>query len=180
MYGKSALTLALALVPLAGLSATEPSNPALSSTGWTETCTDWDEWDEPAPPFLIHGSTYYVGTCGTASLLIKTDAVLVLIDTGTEAGAEVVRRNIPSNVASYRGVLEGLFKSECPILPDPHPSSMNMPGQCASERRLRGRDLCEADPAQIERGPAARNYLAADAQQDPPRIKTLPDDEMSR
>ena len=180
MYGKSALALALALVPLGGLSATEPSNPALSSTGWTEICNDWDEWDKPAPPFLFHGSTYYVGTCGTASLLIKTDAGLVLIDTGKKAGAEVVRRNIPSNVASYRGVLEGLFKGECPILPDPHPSSMNMPGQRASERRLRGRDLCEADPAQVERGSAARIYVAAGAQQDPPRIKTLTDDEISR
>ncbi len=180
MYGKSALILALALVPLAGLSATEASDPALSSTEWTESCTDWDEWDKPAPPFLIHGSTYYVGTCGIASLLIETDAGLVPIDTGTEAGADVVRRSIPSNVASYRGVLEGLFKSECPILPDPHFSSMNMPGQRASERRLRGRDPCQADPAQIERGSAARVDEAAGAKQASLRIQTPTDDEISR
>ena len=55
---------------------------------------DWDEWDKPGPPFRIHGNTYYVGTCGISAILITTDDGHALIDTGTEAGAEIVLANI--------------------------------------------------------------------------------------
>jgi metallo-beta-lactamase class B len=62
---------------------------------WAETCTDWDEWDKPGPPFRIAGDdTYYVGTCGISAVLIDTGEGLVLIDSGTETGAKVVMDNI--------------------------------------------------------------------------------------
>lgn len=59
-----------------------------------DTCEPWDKWDKPAPPFKVHGSTYYVGTCGISSILIVGDGEHILIDSGTEKGAETVLRNI--------------------------------------------------------------------------------------
>lgn len=59
-------------------------------------CNPWDEWDKPAPPFRIHGNTWYVGTCGISAILITGEDSHALIDTGTEAGADVVLANIAS------------------------------------------------------------------------------------
>lgn len=58
------------------------------------TCKDWDEWDKPAPPVRIHGNTYLVGTCGIAAILVTGSEGHILIDAGTEAGAELIARNI--------------------------------------------------------------------------------------
>ncbi|WP_416831910.1 MAG: subclass B3 metallo-beta-lactamase [Erythrobacter sp.] len=57
-------------------------------------CEKWDDWNKPAKPFRIHGNTYYVGTCGIAAILVTSDAGHILIDTGTEVGAELVAENI--------------------------------------------------------------------------------------
>lgn len=61
---------------------------------WAAACKDWDEWDKPAPPVRIHANTYLVGTCGISAILITGDGGHVLIDSGTEAGAELVAANI--------------------------------------------------------------------------------------
>ncbi|HXG82337.1 MAG TPA: subclass B3 metallo-beta-lactamase [Sphingomicrobium sp.] len=61
---------------------------------WAAACKDWDEWDKPAPPVRIHGNSYLVGTCGISAILITGEDGHVLIDSGTEAGAELVARNI--------------------------------------------------------------------------------------
>lgn len=66
----------------------------VSMQQWAETCEPWDEWDKPAPPYKIHGNTYYVGTCGIASILIAGEYDPVLLDSGTEAGADIILRNI--------------------------------------------------------------------------------------
>lgn len=58
------------------------------------TCDPWDDWDKPAEPFHIYGSTYYVGTCGIAAILVADPKGHVLIDSGTEAGAKVVLDNV--------------------------------------------------------------------------------------
>ena len=58
---------------------------------FAQACEDWDEWDKPAEPFLIHGNTWYVGTCISA-ILIEGDDGLVLIDTGTAKGSGSRRR----------------------------------------------------------------------------------------
>ncbi|MBB3764487.1 subclass B3 metallo-beta-lactamase [Sphingomicrobium lutaoense] len=73
-----------------------PERAPLSSEGprFAAQCEDWDEWDKPAPPLRIHGNSYLVGTCGIASILITGDDGHILIDSGTEAGAEIVLRNI--------------------------------------------------------------------------------------
>ena len=74
----------------------ETASPqAFPASGWAQACEDWDEWDKPGPPFRLSGSdTYYVGTCGIAAILIDSGAGLVLIDSGTDAGARVVMANI--------------------------------------------------------------------------------------
>ena len=73
---------------------------------WAATCSDWDEWDKPAPPYRIHGSTYYVGTCGISAILVAGEGGSILIDSATKAGAAVVLGNIgklgyrPNEIAS--------------------------------------------------------------------------------
>jgi metallo-beta-lactamase class B len=57
-------------------------------------CKEFDEWDKPAPPVRIHGNTYLVGTCGISAILITGTDGHILIDGGTEAGAEVIANNI--------------------------------------------------------------------------------------
>lgn len=96
MYDKIAQILALGV--LSGCSAVAQTDAsqgtANSAQQWAGQCEPWDEWDKPAPPFKVHGNTYYVGTCGIASILITDDEGHVLLDSGTEAGARVVKRNI--------------------------------------------------------------------------------------
>jgi metallo-beta-lactamase class B len=61
---------------------------------WASQCKDFDDWDKPGPPVRIHGNAYYVGTCGISAILITGSEGHILIDGTTEAGAEVVARNI--------------------------------------------------------------------------------------
>ena len=93
MYAKS-VALAASLIA-APLSAQEDA-PAIAPDrqAWLDTCEDWDEWDKPAPPYRIHGDTYYVGTCGIASILVVKGDDLFLFDSGTEPGSHVVTDNI--------------------------------------------------------------------------------------
>src|SRR5215210_9447515 len=56
------------------------------------TCEENDDWDKPAPPVRIHGNTYLVGTCGISAILVTGSEGHILIDTGTEAGADLIAR----------------------------------------------------------------------------------------
>lgn len=69
----------------------EHAGPAFAAA-----CKDWDDWDKPAPPVRIHGNTYLVGTCGISAILITGRDGHILIDSGTEKGADVVADNIRS------------------------------------------------------------------------------------
>jgi metallo-beta-lactamase class B len=57
-------------------------------------CKDWDDWDKPAPPVRIHANTYLVGTCGISSILIVGSDGDILIDGGTQNGADLIASNI--------------------------------------------------------------------------------------
>lgn len=59
-------------------------------------CEDFDDWDNPTRPFHIHGDTWYVGTCGITALLIWTEDGAILIDSGTDKGAQAIAANIES------------------------------------------------------------------------------------
>jgi metallo-beta-lactamase class B len=61
---------------------------------WAAACGDSADWDQPAPPVRIHANTYLVGTCGISSILITGSDGHVLIDSGTEKGAELIADNI--------------------------------------------------------------------------------------
>lgn len=93
-------SIAMSLVCACGVHATavtpagKDETVAADRLAWLATCKDWDDWDKPAPPWRIHGNTWYVGTCGITAILITGSAGSVLIDTGTEKGARVVARNI--------------------------------------------------------------------------------------
>ena len=66
----------------------------LSGASFSESCEDWDEWDKAAPPFRILGDSWYVGTCGIAAILVASPQGHVLIDSGTEAGGELILANL--------------------------------------------------------------------------------------
>ena len=61
---------------------------------FARTCKDNDEWDKPAPPVRIHGNTYLVGTCGISAILVTGSQGHVLIDAGTDKGADLIAANI--------------------------------------------------------------------------------------
>lgn len=61
---------------------------------WADACKGNNGWDTPGPPVRIHGNTYYVGTCGISAILITGDEGHILIDSGTEKGADTVIANI--------------------------------------------------------------------------------------
>lgn len=67
----------------------ETAGPAFAAR-----CKEFDEWDKPAPPVRIHGNTYLVGTCGIAAILVTGSEGHVLIDGGTEKGADLIAANI--------------------------------------------------------------------------------------
>jgi metallo-beta-lactamase class B len=84
------------VIPLGGAKKAErlPAPIATAGPAFARTCKEWDEWDRPAPPVRVHGNTYYVGTCGISAILITGRDGHVLIDSGTEAGADLVAANI--------------------------------------------------------------------------------------
>ena len=93
----------LSMLLLAGCAATTPPNTVsmpslaaanLSGASFPESCEDWDEWDKAAPPFRIFGDSWYVGTCGIAAILVASPQGHVLIDSGTEAGGELILVNL--------------------------------------------------------------------------------------
>ena len=52
------------------------------------------KWTEPMPPLRVHGDTYYVGTVGLSSVLIRTDDGLILIDGTLPQAAPLIEANI--------------------------------------------------------------------------------------
>ena len=69
---------------------------ATAGPAFDAACADFDKWDKPAPPVRIHANTYLVGTCGISAILVTGSDGHVLIDSGTERGAELVAANIRS------------------------------------------------------------------------------------
>ena len=82
--------LALAmLLPTAAPAGPEPAPAAVANS-----CADDAGWNDPATPFRIHGSTWYVGTCGISALLVTSPRGHVLIDAGTEKAGPLVEASI--------------------------------------------------------------------------------------
>ena len=75
----------------------QPRAPVQSAgPSFARICEGSDDWNKPAPPVRIHGNTYLVGTCGVSSILITGTDGDILIDGGTEQGADLIADNIRS------------------------------------------------------------------------------------
>jgi metallo-beta-lactamase class B len=57
-------------------------------------CDRCEDWNQPIDSFRVHGNTWYVGTDGLSSILIETDAGLILIDGGLPQSALQIDANI--------------------------------------------------------------------------------------
>jgi len=57
-------------------------------------CERCGVWNTPQEPFRIFGNTYYVGTAGLGSVLIVSDAGLVLLDGALPQSAPLIDANI--------------------------------------------------------------------------------------
>ncbi|MEJ6008464.1 subclass B3 metallo-beta-lactamase [Novosphingobium aquae] len=94
MFGRLVLAGALA----AALAVPALAQPLLPRPGATRNiaaaCAGKEGWADPAPPARLYGNTYYVGTCGITSLLVETQAGLVLLDGGVPEAAPLVLENI--------------------------------------------------------------------------------------
>ena len=94
----SILAFALVLGACASPMKSEPESTSVQiasdQQAFLDTCEPWDNWDKPADPFHIYGNTFHVGTCGISAILIIGADSHVLIDSGTQAGAEVVLANL--------------------------------------------------------------------------------------
>lgn len=86
MFAEMAAAMLAAATPAA---SAETGQRALA-----QACEGRDGWSDAAPPARIHGSTYYVGTCGITVLLIATPDGHVMIDGATEQAAPHVLANI--------------------------------------------------------------------------------------
>jgi metallo-beta-lactamase class B len=84
------------VVPLGQPPKVERARAPIEQAGpqWARSCGDSTDWDQPAPPVRIHGNTYLVGTCGISAILVAGSDGHVLIDGGTEKGADVIAANI--------------------------------------------------------------------------------------
>lgn len=71
-----------------------PAPDAFTPQALVAACAGRDGWDEPAPPARLHGSTWYVGTCGITAILVATPQGHVLIDSGTARAAPLVADSI--------------------------------------------------------------------------------------
>jgi metallo-beta-lactamase class B len=76
--------------------AVERPRAPIASAGpaWAAACGTSTDWDRPAPPVRLHGNSYLVGTCGISAILITGQDGHVLIDGGTEVGADLIAANI--------------------------------------------------------------------------------------
>lgn len=80
----------LAAAPPPGGSRPQPHSGKALATA----CADRDGWSDAAPPARIFGTTYYVGTCGIAVLLVTGPEGHILIDGATAEAAPAILANI--------------------------------------------------------------------------------------
>jgi metallo-beta-lactamase class B len=75
----------------------QPRAPiATAGPAYAAACKDAQasDFDRPAPPVRIHANTYLVGTCGVSAILITGTDGDILVDGGTEKGADLIAQNI--------------------------------------------------------------------------------------
>src|SRR5271170_6023293 len=71
-----------------------PSSDSLPGQSNAPSCAECAVWNTPQAPFKIYGNTYYVGPHGLSSILVVSDAGLVLIDGALPESAPQIVANI--------------------------------------------------------------------------------------
>jgi metallo-beta-lactamase class B len=91
------LLIGCATWPASAQRAAASLTPAASQAAWVAACPDaeaWDDWERAAPPYRIHGNSWYVGTCGITAILITGAEGHILIDGGTRTGGPRIAASI--------------------------------------------------------------------------------------
>lgn len=117
-----------------------PTSSGAAIQSWPNACEDWDEWDAPGPPVRIFANTYYVGTCGISAILITGKAGHILIDGGTEAGADLIAANIRAL---------GFALSDVRILLHSHEHFDHVAGLASLQRQTGARLVASAPAAAV-------------------------------
>lgn len=105
MFGRMTLTIAAAVLLGSCQSSAgqqDKFGPAFFDPGFASyppatlahACKGRDGWSDKAPPVLVTGNVYMVGTCGITALLITTPNGHFLIDGATDEAAEGIAANI--------------------------------------------------------------------------------------
>ena len=69
-------------------------NASLIAAYPDSSCSYCTQWNVPQEPFLLHGSTYYVGTRGLSAILVTSDNGHILIDAALPNSAPLILDNI--------------------------------------------------------------------------------------
>ena len=120
-------------------------------------CKDNDEWDKPAPPVRIHANTFLVGTCGISAILVTGTEGHILIDGGTEQGADLIAANIRAL---------GFKLADIRFLLHSHEHHDHV-GGTARLQQLTGATL-------VASAPAAAVFASGTAASDDPQVGALP------
>lgn len=95
MSAKFALVAAMLLAGCAPIAPMPSQNDSRSqAVALAKSCEGRDGWSDAAPPALIYGNVYMVGTCGITALLITTPDGHFLIDGATNEAADSIAANI--------------------------------------------------------------------------------------
>jgi metallo-beta-lactamase class B len=113
---------------------------------WAAACGDSTDWDKPAPPVRIHGNTYLVGTCGISAILITGTDGHILVDAGTEKGADLIANNIRSL---------GFVLSEVRVLLHSHEHHDHVGGMSRLQQLTGARLIASAPAAEVFKTGAA-------------------------
>lgn len=84
----------LLFLSLLSFALVSPSAKAELAEDAAKVCDFCEAWNKPQVPFKVFGNTWYVGTHGLASILVVTDAGLILIDGALSQSANRIAANI--------------------------------------------------------------------------------------
>jgi len=117
-------------------------------------------WDTPSPPRHVHGSTWFVGTCGISAILVASPQGHVLLDGGTARGGELIAASIRAagfrlEDVRYIGLSHEHFDHAGGIAGLQQASGATVVGTAAALRVLQAGRSDRSDPQLLELEPFA-------------------------
>ena len=89
MTARAAAVFVVSMLSIAGQAAPRRLQPDRAIH-----CASCDEWNQPHQPFCIFGNTYYVGVAGLSSVLVVSNAGLILVDGDLPQSVPLIDANI--------------------------------------------------------------------------------------